>query len=219
MSKEKLERRKKMGDDPTAMRKSNTTEAGRIDPQPLPNSPQGKGNMMNNPQVGESFNAQLGSMSGINKFPYGDGGIPATDGRMGAIGFVGNSGMAQNLVPGKRLNREPYNSVPQPGPQTQNMMDAMYNFTQSVDRAANNYAAASGGNKEFLEPSYFVAPMGMMGRAAEIQSIQPMPGGIPANFETRINTELPLQGVPSAEQSSGMDTKRGGGRNKKAKGN
>nr|BDD43778.1 hypothetical protein 14 [bacterium]BDD46711.1 hypothetical protein 22 [Paracoccaceae bacterium] len=215
MSKEKLARRKKMGDDPTAMSKSNTTEAGRIDPQPLPGSPQGKGNMMNNPQVGESFNQQVGSMSGMNLYPYGDGGIPITDGRMGAIGFQSNSGMPQNLVPGKRLNQQPYNSVPQPASGTQNMMDAMYMYNEAGQTAAKAYAARSNGSNEFLAPSYFVGPMGMMGRAAEVQAVQPMKGGIPANFETRVNTELPLQGSPSAEQT-GMSTKRGGGRNKKS---
>lgn len=215
MSKEKLERRKKMGDDPTAMTKSNTSEAGRIDPQPLPNSPQGKGNMMNNPQVGQSFNAQIGSMSGMNLYPYGDGGIPVSDGRMGAIGFQSNSGMPQNLVPGKRLNQQPYNSVPQPESKTQNMMDALYMYQQSGETAMKAYSARSGGNKEFLEPSYFAGPMGMMGRSPEVTAVQPIKGGLPANMDTRVSTELPLRGVPAAEQT-GMSTKRGGGRNKKA---
>lgn len=215
MSKEKLERRKRMGDDPTAMKKSNTTEAGRIDPQPLPGSPQGKGNLMNNPQVGQSFNQQIGSMSGMNLYPYGDGGIPVTDGRMGAVGFQPNSGMNQNLVPGKGLNREAYNSVPQPNSDTQNRMDSLYMFTQSGKAAEKAYAARSGGDKEFLAPTYFTGPMGMMGRPPEITAIEPIRGGIPSKVDLRMRTELPLQGMPAAEQK-GMNTKRGGGRNQTA---
>ena len=215
MSKEKLERRKKMGDDPTAMTKSNTSEAGRIDPQPLPGSPQGKGNLMNNPQVGESFNAQIGSMSGENKFPYGDGGIPVTDGRMGAIGFQSNSGMPQNLVPGKGLNQQAYNSVPQPQNKAQNMMEPMYYFLQSGETARKAYAARSDGSKESLEPSYFAGPMGMMGRPPEVTAVRPIKGGLPVVMNTRLRTELPLTGVPAAEQT-GMSTKRGGGRNRTA---
>ena len=54
MSQEKLARRKKMGDDPTAMTQSNATTAGAPPAQPLPDMPQsGKaGNMMNNPMNG-----------------------------------------------------------------------------------------------------------------------------------------------------------------------
>ena len=216
MSKEKLERRKRMGDDPTAISKSNTSEAGRIDPQPLPGSPQGKGNMMNNPQVGQSFNQQIGSMSGINLYPYGDGGLPVTDGRMGAVGFQPNSGMPQNMVPGKRLNQQPYNSVSQPFPETQQRLDGMYMYAEAANTAMKAYAPRANGDQEKMAPSYMIGPMGMMGRPAEVQGVQPMKGGYPTTLETRSRLELPLQGSPSAEQSVGMNTKRGGGRNKKA---
>ena len=49
---------------------------------------------MNNPQIGQSMGNGMpspGSMSGVNLYPYGDGGVPVNDGRMGAIGFVPNS--------------------------------------------------------------------------------------------------------------------------------
>nr|BDD47513.1 hypothetical protein 86 [Pelagibacteraceae bacterium] len=221
MSKEKLERRKRMGDDPTAMSKSNTSEAGRIDPQPLPDMPQGKGNMMNNPQVGQSMGdgmPQSGSMSGMNLFPYGDGGLPVTDGRMGAIGFDGNSGMPQNLVAGRLMNQQPYNTVQQPGGESQNMMNGMYMYQQNGERAMKAYAAQAQGNNEMLAPSYQLGPMGIMGREAEVLGVQPMPGGMPANMDTRTPGELNLIGMQDAQDAAGMSTKRGGGRNKKSEG-
>ena len=65
-----------MGDDPTAQSKSNSSAAGAI-PAPQPTlAPQGAGNTMNNPMNGNSFNNQVGSMSGVNLYPYGDGGLP-----------------------------------------------------------------------------------------------------------------------------------------------
>ena len=222
MSKEKLERRKRMGDDPTAMSKSSTSEAGRIDPQPIPSLPQGQGNMMNNPQVGQSMGdglPQAGSMSGMNLFPYGDGGVPVTDGRMGAVGFNGNSGMPQNLVTGRVYNNQPYNSVAQPGGESQNMMDAMYMYQQNGNRAETAYAAKAQGNPEMLAPSYLLGPMGIMGREAEISAVNPMSGGMPANMDTRTPGELSLIGMQDAQDAAGMSTKRGGGRNKKSEGN
>ena len=220
MSSEKLARRKKMGDDPTAMSKSNTTEAGAVAPQPLPGAPQGKGNMMNNPQVGMSMGngmPQLGSMQGVNLYPYGDGGIPAKDGRMGAVGFLPNSGMPQNLVAGRGMNQQPYNTQQQPQGETQLRMDSMYMGQQSAERAQKLYAPGAGGNPQNMMPSYQVGPMGMMGTPVEVNAQQPTPGAISPMMDTRSQGQLGLQGMPDAQMAAGvamgLDTNRGGGRN------
>ena len=132
MSKEKLARRKAMGDDPTAKTQSNSSEAGAIPaPQPIPGAPQGAGNMMNNPMNGNSFNPQVGSMSGFNLYPYGDGGLPLADGRMGGVGFVANSKQLAefgqgNAITGRGYQSQiPYGQQPQPNGKTMEMMDGM----------------------------------------------------------------------------------------------
>ena len=40
-------------------------------------------------------------MSGVNLYPYGDGGLPIQDGRMGGVGFIPNSGRPQSIVSGR----------------------------------------------------------------------------------------------------------------------
>ena len=214
MSQEKLNRRKKMGDDPTAVAKSNSSEAGMIPPQPIPGAPQGKGNMMNNPEVGKSMGggmAQAGSMSGTNLYPYGDGGIPMTDGRMGAVGFTGNSGTPQNFVSGRGYNQQPYNSVQQPKSNTMEMLEPMHLAKQAGDRAAKLYG-------EGQMPSYQVGPIGMMGTPIENQlGGQVNPGQIPSTQTSQMFDTLGLQGMPDAQAAAGpqmgMNTGAGGGRN------
>ena len=116
----KRKRRMQMGDaDPTGAQTVSTDSTSGIPPQPMAGMPQGKGNMMNNPQVGMSMGggaAQSGSMSGTNLYPYGDGGLSLADGRMGGVGFVENSGRNQNEIPGRFLNSQAYNTVPQVKP-------------------------------------------------------------------------------------------------------
>jgi hypothetical protein len=224
MSSEKLARRKKMGDDPTAMSMSNTTEAGAVaPPQPLPQAPQGKGNMMNNPMNGMSMGGgmpQPGSMQGMNLFPYGDGGIPSNDGRMGAVGYTANSGMPQNLVAGRGMNQQPYNTQQQPMGETQLRMNSLYMGQQSAERAQKLYAASAGGDPQAAMPSYQVGPMGMLGTPVEVNAQQPMPGAMPPGMDTRTQGELGLQGMQDAQMAAGvamgLDTNRGGGRNSMA---
>ena len=227
MSIEKLARRQKMGDDPTAMSMSNTTEAGAISPepmagspQPMPGSPQGPGNLMNNPMVGQSMGGGAptsGSLSGMNMYPYNDGGLPSQGGSTGSIGYQPNSGTPQNLIPGTKMNQQAYNTQVQPQGETQLRMDSLYAGTQAAERAAKLYAANSGGNPQAVQPSYQVGPMGMMGTPVEINSKFPTPGGMPAAMDYRGENELSLQGMPDAQQAaamaSGLDTNRGGGRN------
>ncbi len=61
------------------------------------------GPMMNNPMNVTNVAPQLGSMDGVNQYPYGDSGI-AMDTRMGAVGPSPNSGMPQNMVRGTGMN-------------------------------------------------------------------------------------------------------------------
>lgn len=220
MSSEKLARRKKMGDDPTAMSKSNTTEAGAVAPQPLPGSPQGKGNIMNNPMVGMSMGGGAptsGSMSGMSMYPYMDGGIPAQGDRTGSIGYEKNSFQPQIFVPGQGLNRQAYNTQQQPQGETQLRMDSMYMGQQSAERAQKLYAPGAGGNPQNMMPSYQVGPMGMMGTPVEVNAQQPTPGAISPMMDTRSQGQLGLQGMPDAQMAAGvamgLDTNRGGGRN------
>ena len=42
-----------------------------------------------------TMSPQLGSMDGVNQYPYGDSGVEM-DSRMGAVGPSANSGMPQN---------------------------------------------------------------------------------------------------------------------------
>ena len=88
MNKQKINRRKAAGDvDPSQVAMSNTTMPGSptsntnsmgymgMPAQPIPNQPQGKGNMMNNPQVAASMGGgqpQRGTISGEPQTAYGD---------------------------------------------------------------------------------------------------------------------------------------------------
>jgi len=196
----RTKRRNKMGD-PT----------GKMDiaPQPMPGLPQGQGNMMNNPLNGLSFNAQIGALEGVNKFPYGDGGIPVNDGRMGAVGPAGNSGMQQNMVQGQGYNTAPY-GIPQlsaPDNQSAGMMESTYMAQTAAGRAGKLYAGQD------PTPSYQVQPgLGMSGTPTPAIAQGETPGQIPFEMTEQTGMNLPLQGVADVQ---GMNTKRGGGRNQK----
>jgi len=202
MNKDKLNRRKRLGDDPTAISQSNMTNAGAPPPpQPLPYAPQDQkaGNMMNNPMVGMSMGGgapQPGSMSGTNLFPYGDSGLMPGDPRMGTIGFVPNSGMNQNMVPGQRLNQQPFGTVPQPKENTLNMMDPLYN-----GQAASRNALKAYGQDQM--PPYEIGPLGMMGRQIDKSMGMGTPGSMPFNQ----NQQMPNAMMPNS--SGGMNMGNG----------
>jgi len=185
-----------------------------VSPQPIPGAPQNN-NVMNNPQVGESFNAQTGSMSGINQFPYGDGGLPISDGRMGAVGFVGNSGSVQGLggVQGRGQNTvAAYGSPQLAGPDNQ-MADQMM-----VNDAAEK-AAGFGGRLNRVDgtPSFKVQPgLGMSGMSPEEAVNGGMIGSISPAFPGQFQGQGP-QGALPLVSGQGMNTSRGGGRNKPSK--
>jgi len=210
MSKEKLNRRRRMGDDPTAKSQSNMTNAGAPPPpQPLPYAPQNQkgGNTMNNPMVGMSMGGgmpQPGSMSGANMFPYGDSGLTPDDPRMGTIGFVPNSGMNQNMVPGNRLNQQPYNSTPQPMEDTMRMMEPLY-LAQSASKTAQKMYGL-----EDLPP-FEIGPIGMMGKQIDKSMGMGTPGSMPFNQPQQMPNTMPLQGMPDAQMAAGGGMNMGTG--------
>ena len=110
---------------------------------------------MNNPMNGNSFNQQIGSMSGANLYPYGDGGLPIQDGRMGGVGFIPNSGRPQNIVSGRGYQSQiPYNQQQQPNGKTMEMMDGMGLAQDSVKIMERQYG-------EGMPGPYRPGPMGM----------------------------------------------------------
>ena len=158
---------------------------------------------MNNPQIGQSMGGgmpQLGSMSGVNLYPYGDGGVPVTDGRMGAVGFMPNSKMPQNQVIGRGMNQQPYGTVAAPTGDTAEMMEPMYLAKEAGERAKKLYLSDADGNKQNALPSYQVGPMGMMGTPVEINAKgTPNPGQVPGEQTQQMFSTLALQGMPDAQ--------------------
>lgn len=212
----KRKRRMQMGDaDPTGAQTVSTDSTSGIPPQPMAGMPQGKGNMMNNPQVGMSMGGganQSGSMSGTNLYPYGDGGLSLADGRMGGVGFVQNSGRNQNQLEGPLLNKQAYNQVqPQEG-MSQEMLYAQGVAKEAVTRAEKLYASSND-----KTPSYQIGPMGMLGTPVETTMQGNVnPGQFPMQMPSQSNMSMPLTGnTTAAIEQKGMSTGRGGGRNQK----
>lgn len=216
MSAEKLARRKKNGDDPTARTQSNATAAGMPPaPQPLPYAPQGKGNMMNNPMNGNSFNEQIGSLSGANLYPYGDGGLPIADGRMGGVGFIPNSKQLAefgqgNAITGRGYQAQvPYGQQQQPNNKSQ---DAMYGIGLAQDSGKTLMRQYGEG----MPGPYRPGPMGMHPYASPLEGGIANPGQIDPTQGQQMFDTLPTQGMPDAQMAAGMDTGTGG-RNKSKK--
>ena len=217
MSEAKRKRRMQMGDaDPNGARTVSTDPTSGIPPQPMPGMAQGKGNLTNFPatdkdgQMGQNFGG------GQKKYPYGDGGLSLADGRMGGVGFVQNSGQNQNLVRGRLLNQQEYNTVVQPQEgMSQEMLLPQGLAKEAVTRAQKLYAAGSGDST----PSYQVGPLGMMGTPVETaMQGSVMPGQLPGQTPSQSATSMPLMGNTTASiEQSGMNTGRGGGRNQKTK--
>lgn len=197
MSQEKLNRRKAMGDDPTAMSMSNTTFAG--SPQPIPSAPQGAGNMMNNPQVGQSMGGgmpQGGSLSGGPQSPYGD---PVFEqdvfAKVGTPGYMEPSGRNQNIVEGRGLN-QPYGMVDQPMRETQDMMEPMRLAQEAGDRGEKMYGVGE-------QPPYQVGPLGMMGFDMDMAQSMGVtnPGAISPMMSGGGQGGLPVTGTPDVQAS------------------
>ena len=223
----KRKRRMEMGDkDPSASLTSNDSTSG-IPAQPMPGMPQGRGNLMNNPQVGQSMGGGAPQPGGPAMFPYNDGGLGQGDPRMGTIGFTQPSGQNENLVPGRRLNSQPYGTVSQVKEgEGQDMMYSRYYMQESNKSAEKSYAQNGD-----LTPPFQISPMGPYGLEAQAQTAgQVNPGAFPAQMTEQTPGSMPLQGNstqslaaadpsamgPGNTGSLGMNTGRGGGRNQQA---
>lgn len=210
-----------MGDaDPTAVFQNNL---------PMPGMPQGPGNMLGNPQVGQSMGGgmpQPGRLDPKNpQSPYGDGVFsPDQYAQTGTPGFSNNSGQFQSLVPGTGLNAAAYNSVAQPKENTVRMLPGMGMSEEAVSRAQKLYAASGDPN-----PSYQITPMGMGGRdIQEVLNGGPLtPGQMSSELSGNSTNTLAMQGLTTQSiangdpnslgtgntGSRGTNLGRGGGRN------
>jgi hypothetical protein len=183
----RTKRRKAMGDDPNKMAMS---------PQALPGAPQAN-NVMNYPMT--DTNGQMGQSMGQGgtQFPYGDTKIDGDVAlKMGSVGFTGNSGMPQYIVPGRRMNTTAYNTQPQPGEQQMSMMEPGYDAASALGKTMPN------GLNNNKPVSYDISAMGPAGKPG------PIAGAIPSQLSYQGPTSLPMSG------GQGMSTGRGGGRNK-----
>jgi hypothetical protein len=207
MSDAKKARRERMGDT-SKVSMSNASFNGAPPPQPLADAPQnGKaGNVMNNPMVGNSFNEQVGSMSGVNLYPYGDDGLPVSDGRMGAVGYAQNSGRPQWRTPGRALNIGVEDTVA-PDFRTQEMMEPYEKAASAQDFAMRN-SGVNVGNEQGPSP-YIPGPMGMMAYPGPLEGGDPLVGSVDSRMTSQMFDTLGLQGVQSAEGAVGMNTGTG----------
>ncbi len=146
------------------------------------------GPMMNNPMNVTNMSPQLGSMDGVNQYPYGDSGVEM-DSRMGAVGPSQNSGMPQNMVMGTGYNRQtPYNSQQQPQSAAQEPMEGM---------RLSEFALNKG-----LPSNPF---MGIIGQET------PLPGNSTMMQGQQTNQTLGLVGFQSVEGGGGPPTNESAG--------
>jgi len=129
------------------------------------------GPMMNNPMNVTNMSPQLGSMDGVNQYPYGDSGI-MNDSRMGAVGPGPNSGMPQNMVRGTGFNAAaPYNAQQQPSGSAQEPMEGVRLGQDAMNRGlnANQFMGMIGmetplpGNPTMMQGSQTNATLGLVG--------------------------------------------------------
>jgi hypothetical protein len=210
MNSEKLARRKRMGDDPTAGTKSNSTMPGAppaFNPeQPNPGMPQGKGNMMGNPMNGRSMGGGMPGQTRLDpnnpQSMYGDPVFGAdVFAKLGGGGYAPRSDRPQGMVCGTKWNTEAYGTVAQPMGETQVMMEGMYQAQQAGAVSKATYG-------EMEAPPFQVSPMGLYGvdmDKSQGQSITP--GQIPSQMSGQMADSMPLQGMPDAQQAvrMGMD--------------
>jgi len=129
------------------------------------------GPMMNNPMNVTNMSPQLGSMDGVNQYPYGDSGIEM-DSRMGAVGPGPNSGMPQNMVRGTGFNGNvPYNTQQQPSASAAEPMEGVRLGQDAMNRGlnANQFMGQIGmetplpGNPTMMQGSQTQATLGLIG--------------------------------------------------------
>ena len=212
MNSEKLERRKRFGDDPTAGTKSNSTMPGAppaFNPeQPIPGAPQGKGNMMGNPNIAKSMGNGMPAPTSINRnsaqSPYDDPVFGAdVFAKLGGGTFAGRSDKPQGYTAGTKWNTASYGTVAQPMGETQNMMDSMYQAQQSANASKKAYG-------EMMPPPFKMSPMGMYGMDLDkSQGAGLNPGQVPSQLSGQMENSMPLQGMPDAQMAAGMSVDNG----------
>ena len=207
MNSEKLERRKRMGDDPTAGTKSNSTMPGAppaFNPeQPIPGAPQGKGNMMGNPMNGRSMGGGMPGRTSLDpnssQSPYGDPVFGAdVFAKLGGGGYAPRSDRPQGMVGGTKWNSEAYGTVAQPMGETQNMMDGLYQAQQAGQASKKAYG-------EMMPPPFQMSPMGMYGMDLDKSQAGALnPGQMPSQMSGQMEDSLSLQGMPDAQMAAGL---------------
>lgn len=199
----RTKRRAAMGDDPNKIEMS---------VQPTPGSPQGPGNIMNNPNNARSFNAMPSALSvdgaPLGNSPYGDNSHGVNDGRLGSIdpNMVPPSGTQQGygyLAPKQNAY---YGAFGQPFPDAkqQEMDGPIYNMAQAMGNTEPGGLGLQG-----QKPSYEIAPMGMAGRPAEMAIKNPIAGQFSPDMTEQMPGSIELNAGTTASISNGMDTKKG----------
>jgi len=149
------------------------------------------GPMMNNPMNVTNMSPQLGSMDGVNQYPYGDSGVEM-DSRMGAVGPGPNSGKPQNLVTGTGFNAAiPYNTQQQPSGAAQEPMEGVRLGQDAMSRGlpANQFMGVIGqptplpGNPTMMQGSQTNATLGLVGFQS-LDGVQP-PGSTPTKISKK----------------------------------
>ena len=145
------------------------------------------GAMMNNPMNVTNVAPQLGSMDGVNQYPYGDSGI-YMDSRMGAVGPSANSQKPQNMVSGTGYNGQPYNTQQQPSASAQEPLEGVRLGQDAQNRGliANEFMGMVGagtplpGDNGMMLPQQTDRTLGLQG-FANLEGVQP-PGSTPTKI-------------------------------------
>ena len=149
------------------------------------------GPMMNNPMNVTNVSPQLGSMDGVNQYPYGDSGVQM-DPRMGAVGPSPNSGMPQNMVRGTGMNGNvPFNAQQQPSSSAMEPMEGMRLGQDAMARGipASQFMGIIGqqtplpGNPTMMQGSQTNATLGLVGFQS-LDGVQP-PGSTPTKISKK----------------------------------
>ena len=190
----RTKRRVSMGDDPNRVS---------MEVQPTPGSPQGPGNIMNNPNNAKSFNPMPSAMSidgsALLNSPYGDNQHAYNDGRLGAVdpNMVPPSGKPQ----GRGYQAPKQNSIypidGQPVPDAKQM---------ELMNPAEMMASAM---KFQWTSDYEIGPMGMQGRPADVAVNNPISGAFAPTMPEQMPNAMPLNAPTTAGIGGGMNTKTG----------
>ena len=145
------------------------------------------GPMMNNPMNVTNVSPQIGSIDGVNRFPYGDSGLE-NDSRTSGGGVFPqeNSRMPQNQVVGTGLNGNmAYNAQQQPSGQMADPLEGMRLAQDASMRGvyANEHMGIIGlqtplpGNPTMMQGSQTEQTLGLVG-FQNLDGVQP-PGSTP----------------------------------------